>query len=156
MGAQWIVYAVVTAFVFLAAIAGDSVGYEVGKHVGPSVLNHRILATRRAQLDKAQAFLRERGGSAIFLGRWTAFFRAVMPALAGASRVPYRRFLPWNTIGGITWGVVVVIIGYIAGAGFEHAASVFGGGSALVIGVVAVGGLLVFRQRRDRARREAT
>lgn len=142
--------ALVLLVVVAAAIIGDSVGYEVGKKLGPSVLNHRILTRHRGRLDSAQDFLRERGGSAVFLGRWTAFFRAVMPALAGVSRMPYRRFLPWNAIGGLTWGVVVVLVGYAAGAGFERAASVIGRGSAVAVGVVAVGAFLVIRHRRRR------
>ncbi|MGZ4517960.1 MAG: DedA family protein, partial [Mycobacteriaceae bacterium] len=73
----------VVAVVVVAAILGDSVGYEVGKHYGARLLNHRLLDNRRHQLDKAQAFLARKGGSAVFLGRFFAFFRAVMPALAG-------------------------------------------------------------------------
>ena len=55
-------------------------------------------------------------GSAVFLGRWTVFFRAVMPALAGVSRMPYRRFLIWNAAGGDRLlGSSVVVVGYLAG-----------------------------------------
>ncbi|WFR71033.1 hypothetical protein P9209_16810 [Prescottella defluvii] len=54
------------AIVVVAAIAGDSVGYEVGKHVGPRMLERPIIAHRRARLDAAQAYLSRRGGSAVF------------------------------------------------------------------------------------------
>src|SRR6478735_10480087 len=68
------------ALVVLAAVIGDTVGYEVGKHVGPKLLDTRGLTRHRKKLDKAQDLLRRRGGSAVFLGRFIAFFRAVMPA----------------------------------------------------------------------------
>lgn len=76
-----------------AAILGDSVGYEVGRHFGQRVLALHILDRRRQRLSDAQDFLARRGGAAVFLGRGVAFFRAVMPALAGTARMPYPRFL---------------------------------------------------------------
>ena len=73
----------VLVVVVVAAIVGDTIGYEVGRHLGPRVLRIPILARRRGRLDAAQEFLVRRGGSAVFLARWVAFFRAVMPFLAG-------------------------------------------------------------------------
>ena len=146
--------------VVLAAIAGDrlaseagSIGYEVGKIWGTRVLAHRLLDKRRHQLDRAQTFLRERGGSAVFLGRWTAFFRAVMPALAGVSRMPYRTFLIWNAAGGIVWGVVVVTAGYLAGLSYERAAKWLGGGATAIVANIVVVALVVWHVRRRRRER---
>jgi membrane-associated protein len=101
----------VLAVVVVAAIVGDSVGYEVGRHLGPRVLDLRILARRRRRLEDAQEFLARRGGSAVFLGRWVAFFRAVMPFLAGSARMRYPKFLAFNAAGGLAWGIVVVLLG---------------------------------------------
>jgi membrane-associated protein len=85
---------VLLVLVVTAAVVGDTVGYEVGKHAGPRVLDSRLLRPHAHGLDRAHDVLRRRGGSAVFLGRFTAFLRAVMPAMAGLSRMPYRRFLP--------------------------------------------------------------
>jgi membrane protein DedA with SNARE-associated domain len=139
--------------VVIAAIVGDSVGYEVGKIWGTRVLAHHLLDKRRHQLDRAQTFLRERGGSAVFLGRWTAFFRAVMPALAGVSRMPYRTFLIWNAAGGIVWGVVVVTAGYLAGLSYERAAKWLGGGATAIVATIVVVALVVWHVRRRRRER---
>lgn len=87
--------------VVVAAVVGDTVGYEIGRHVGPRILQLRVLDKRRRRLNDAQDFLRRRGGWAVFLGRFVAFFRAVMPALAGTSRMPYLRFLAFNAAGGL-------------------------------------------------------
>ena len=142
--------AAVMAVVVVAAIVGDTVGYEVGKHLGPRLLGLRIFDKRRGRLDDAQDFLARRGGSAVLLGRWVAFFRAVMPALAGASRMPYRTFLAWNATGGLLWGTAVVLAGYLAGASYARVEQAMGRDGALVALAIAVLGFVVWRVRRHR------
>lgn len=90
--------------VVLAAVAGDSVGYEVGKRLGPRILETRALRGHRERIGHAEELIRRRGPAAVFLGRFIAFFRALMPALAGISRMPYRVFLAFNAAGGLIWG----------------------------------------------------
>lgn len=143
--------------VVTAAIAGDSAGYEVGKHLGQRIINSRPLARHQERLENAQDFLRRKGGSAVFLGRFTAFFRAVMPALAGTSRMPYGRFLAFNAAGGLAWGAGFVLLGFLAGNSYEAVAQAAGRDIAVVIAVLAVAGLLAwhFRSRRRRQRRDA-
>jgi membrane-associated protein len=140
----------IAAVVVVAAIVGDTVGYEIGKHVGPRLMAMKILDKRRAQLQKAEDFLARRGGLAVFLGRFTAFFRAVMPALAGLSRMPYRRFATWNFTGGIVWGTLFVTLGFIAGNSYEELAHTVGRGAAVVVAVVAVVILAVWQVRKHR------
>jgi membrane-associated protein len=133
-----------------AAIVGDSVGYEVGRVLGPRIIAHRYLEARRERLESAQRFLARRGGMAVFLGRWVAFFRAVMPALAGSARMHYRRFLFFNAAGGIVWGAVVVLLGYAAGASYKSIEGYLGQSSAaLVVAVVALAGT-IWAVRRHR------
>jgi membrane-associated protein len=134
-----------------AAIVGDTVGYEIGRHVGPRVLQLRIFRRRRKRLDDAQDFLVRRGGSAVFLDRWVAFFRAVMPALAGTARMPYPRFLAFNAAGGIAWGATVVLLGYAAGASYARVEKTFGRNVAFVVLAVVVGGVIIWRVRARRA-----
>jgi membrane-associated protein len=138
----------VLVVVILAAVLGDTVGYEVGRHVGPRVLDLPILKKRRARLDAAHDFLARRGGSAVFLGRWVAFLRAVMPALAGSARMPYPRFLAFNAAGGLAWGATVVLLGYAAGASYARVEKLAGRDAAFVVLAVALVALLVWRLRR--------
>jgi membrane-associated protein len=138
-----------------AAIAGDSVGYEVGRHFGARVLQLRILRRHQQRLEDARNLLGRRGGSAVFLGRWVAFFRAVMPALAGTARMPYVRFLAYNAAGGIAWGTVVVLLGYAAGASYTKVEKAIGHGSALAVLVVVLAALLGWRIRKHHAERNA-
>jgi membrane protein DedA with SNARE-associated domain len=144
-----------TILVVVCAIVGDTIGYEVGKHLGPRVLELKPLRKHRDRLDRAQGTLRRRGGPAVFAGRWTAFLRAVMPGLAGLIQMRYRTFLVWNALGGIAWGVTFSLVGYFAGASYEKVATTIGKDSAIVLAVLVVGALVFWHFRRDRGDEES-
>jgi membrane protein DedA with SNARE-associated domain len=144
----------VLVVVVLAAVVGDSVGYEVGRVLGPRILARDIVDRRRERVDQARAFLARRGGVAVFLARWTAFLRAVMPALAGMARMPYPRFLVFNAVGGIAWGTAVVLVGYFAGESFSKVDTYLGRGAAVLLVVLVLAGLGVWLYRRRRAERD--
>jgi len=148
---------VMMAVVVVAAIIGDSVGYEVGKHLGTRIMKTKALHRHSEKLENAQDFLRRKGGSAVFLGRFTAFFRAVMPALAGTSRMPYGRFLVWNAMGGVVWGTGFVLLGFLAGNSYEAVSQAVGRDLAVVIAAVVLAGLVVWhvRSRRRQQRRRS-
>ncbi|MDH2413781.1 DedA family protein [Nocardioides sp. CER19] len=139
--------------VVVSAIVGDTVGYEVGKHLGPRVLQIGPLRKHQSRIHDAQEMLRRRGGPAVFVARWTAFFRAVMPGIAGLSQMRYRTFLLWNAAGGIAWGVTFSLVGYFAGASYEKVASTIGKGTAVVVALLVIAGIVVWRVRRKRRER---
>jgi membrane protein DedA with SNARE-associated domain len=139
--------------VVLAAIVGDSVGYEVGRYAGPRMLRARMLDRHRDRIEAARTLLARRGSVAVFLGRSVAFFRAVMPALAGMALMPYRRFLVANAAGGIVWGVATVLLGFLAGNSYERVEKAFGRGAAIAIAAVvllAIGAWVLRRRRSER------
>jgi membrane protein DedA with SNARE-associated domain len=146
---------VLVVLVVLCAIVGDSVGYEVGRMWGTRVLRLRPLRRHEERLDRARTFLRDRGAFAVFLGRWTAFLRAVMPGLAGVSRMPYRRFLVWNAVGGLAWGVTFCLVGYLAGNSYEVVERRIGIWGAVATAAVVVGLVVVLLVRRRRAEARA-
>ncbi|CAB4531443.1 unannotated protein [freshwater metagenome] len=97
----------------IGAVAGDSVGYEVGKHFGPRIKTTqfgKLVGEKRWRL--AEHIFSKYHGGAIFFGRAQALLRALVPALAGMHNVPYRTFLKWNAAGGIVFSTVVVSLGY--------------------------------------------
>jgi membrane-associated protein len=136
--------------VVAAAILGDSVGFEVGRVAGRRLFRLGPLAKYEHRLEGAGRFLAQWGGWAVFLGRFTAFFRAVIPALAGAAEMHYRRFLFFNALGGIIWGSGVVLLGYYAGDSYKAVETYFGRGAAVFAAVVVIAGLIVWRVRRSR------
>lgn len=143
-------YPLIALTVVAAAIVGDTVGYEVGRHLGTRILDLKILRKRRAKLDSAQDFLRRRGGSAVFLGRFVAFFRAVMPALAGTARMRYLKFLAFNAAGGIVWGIGFTLLGYLAGNSYKTIEQTVGRGAAIAIAAIVVLALIAWRIREHR------
>jgi membrane-associated protein len=142
---------VILAIVVAAAIVGDSVGYEIGRHFGARILNIRALRRHQRRLSDAQSLLARRGGWAVFFGRFTAFFRAVMPALAGTARMPYPRFLAFNAAGGVIWGTGAVLIGYLAGNSYQTVEKTVGRDVAVVVAVIALSALVIWRVRHHRA-----
>jgi len=141
----------ITLTVVAAAIIGDTVGYEVGRHLGGRLLNLKIFNKRRARLDDAQDFLRRRGGAAIFFGRFVAFFRAVMPALAGTSHMPYPKFLAFNATGGLVWGVGFTLLGYLAGNSYQQVAKAAGRTAALIALGIVILAVAIWQIRKHRA-----
>lgn len=136
--------------VVFAAIAGDSVGYEVGNRYGPRILTTRPLRRHQGRIAKAQDMIRQRGPAAVFLGRFIAFFRAMMPALAGISHMPYRRFLLYNALGGICWGVGFTLLGYFAGNAYAKVEAQVGRALAILIAAIVVIAVVVWHVRRRR------
>ncbi|WP_069816442.1 DedA family protein [Streptomyces sp. TP-A0874] len=141
--------------IVFASVVGDSVGYEVGRRAGPRVLATRALRRHRSRVDSAQNLVRRRGPAAVFIARYLAFFRAVMPALAGASHMRYRTFLLFNALGGVTWGIGFTLLGYLAGHAYEQVEHLTGQVSAVVIAVLVVALLTVWQVRRHRRGRRA-
>jgi membrane-associated protein len=142
--------------VVVCAIVGDTVGYEVGRHFGARLLRSRIFEKRQKALQRGQQTLRDKGGRAVFLGRFTAFLRAVMPGLAGTARMPYRRFLAFNAAGGVLWGVGFTLLGYAAGESYKQVQSYAGRASEVILGLVvlAVLVMVIRHRRRERAEEE--
>ena len=142
--------------VVAAAIVGDSVGYEVGRHLGPRLVSSRMLRSRRERLDRAREFLARRGGAAVFLGRFVAFFRAVMPALAGTAGMRYRRFLAFNAAGGIVWGPGWCCWATWPAPPTPPSSAPSGRGVALAVAGIVLVALAVWRVRAHRAERSSS
>ena len=133
----------------LGAITGDAVGYAVGRRYGTG-----LQATRLGQVvgqDRwrtTEEFLQRRGGPAVFLGRFTALLRALVPGAAGMAGLPYRTFFVWNAIGGATWASACVLGGYVVGDVISRYISSAG---YVLIGLVVVAvAVHLIRRRRHR------
>jgi len=101
---------------FLAAVIGDQVGYQFGKHVGPSLFrrpNSRIF--KQTHVDRTRAFFEEHGPKTIVLARFVPVVRTFAPILAGVGEMPYRVFTRYNVVGAFLWAVGVTTAGYVLG-----------------------------------------
>jgi membrane-associated protein len=139
----------------VCAIAGDSVGFELGKRFGPplrrSRVGHWIGERRWAAVDAA---LHKHGGKAVFVGRFTALLRALMPSMAGMSGMRYRTFLAWNAAGGLIWGSGCVLLGYGFASALNTVSTYLTWIPLAVIGVAVVVIVVLHLRRRSRERAE--
>ena len=101
---------------WIAAVAGDQVGYLFGQRVGPALFRRpdsRFF--KQENVDKAQAFFDKHGPKAIVLARFVPIVRTFTPITAGVSRMEYRTFVRFNVIGGTIWAFGVTLLGYFLG-----------------------------------------
>jgi membrane-associated protein len=131
--------ALVLAVVIVAAVVGDSVGFEVGRKLGPRLTVAPVLRNHPDRVAAGQDYLRRRGGRAVVMGRFTAFLRAVMPGLAGASRMEYPRFLVFNVLGGVLWATACVLLGYFAAHSISKVTHYLGITSGVIATIIVVG-----------------
>jgi membrane-associated protein len=143
--------ATLSAVVVVAAVTGPLVGYEIGSRMGDRLFAARVLRRMPGGPQRARDALRDRGALAVLFGRFVAFVRAVMPAAAGAARVPYRTFLLYNVVGGIIWGVGYCLLGYLAGSAYSAVESRVGTGLAVAVALVVVAAVVVWVVRRRHA-----
>jgi membrane protein DedA with SNARE-associated domain len=137
----------------LGAIVGDSIGYWVGHRGGRPFLERMGRRFPRhlgpPQLARAEEAFRRWGVAAIFFGRFIALLRVLAGPLAGALRIPYRKFLMANVSGGIVWACGTAVIVYFIGRAAEQWLSRFSW-IALALAVLAGVGTTMFIRHRAR------
>lgn len=100
----------------IAAVAGDSVGYLIGKKAGAALYQREQSRWfRKDHLMKTKAFYEKYGGVTIILARFMPFVRTFAPTVAGVAEMEYKKFISFNCIGGIAWVCSMVCIGYFFG-----------------------------------------
>lgn len=106
--------------VFLAAVAGDSVGYTFGRRLGPRLFKKEDARLfKQEYIQQAQAFYEKHGGQTIILARFIPIVRTFAPIVAGAGKMEYKRFISFNLIGGFLWAAGVTYAGFFLGKLFE-------------------------------------
>ena len=107
---------VVLVVAFVAAVAGDQVGYLIGRRIGAALVHRRDgRLFRRAHLARAESFFARHGNKTIVLARFVPVVRTFAPVSAGASAMPYRPFLAFNVLGGFLWAVGLTSAGHYLG-----------------------------------------
>lgn len=142
----------------LGAVVGDSVGYYLGHRTGPALLRQRRMKRVSEYMGRASRLLSERGWWALVVARFASVLRAVVPFAAGMGQMPYRRFLLGNVVGGVTWGTLFTVAGYLAGANYAIVEKWFRTGGLAVVGLAVLVGGIVWLTRwtqRNRAKVDA-
>jgi undecaprenyl-diphosphatase len=148
----------VMAAVGLGATIGDNIGYYLGRRLGREwLLRHGSrfgIGNRR--LQQVEVFFQRHGPKAVFFGRFIGFARALVPFVAGTSRMRYRQFLIYNALGAVLWTIGFVTLGYVLGASWQVAEKWIGRTSLILAGVAALVAWIAWRRRRARSRRPAS
>jgi membrane-associated protein len=99
-----------------AAIIGDSVGYAIGRRVGPALFTRqKSLLFNPKHVERTRRFYERHGAKTIVVARFVPIVRTFAPVVAGIGQMEYRRFLTYNVLGGVGWVVSMTWAGYLLG-----------------------------------------
>lgn len=148
--------AILCVAVVIGALAGESIGFALGRWLGPRIrasrLGRRIGTTN---LRRAEAYLRRRGGPAIFLSRFLPVLHSLVPLTVGMSGFAYRRFLAWTIPACILWSIAYVLVAAAAAGTYRELADRLHGAGYLFVGIIAVFLVVAWLVKRFILSREA-
>jgi membrane-associated protein len=102
--------------VMLCAIAGDQIGYWIGRAAGASLYKREdSFFFRKSHLQRAHDFYEKYGGRAVILARFVPIVRTFCPPVSGAAKMPYARYLLFDIFGGVVWVGTMILGGYALG-----------------------------------------
>ena len=101
-----------------AAFAGNVIGYEIGRWIGPPLYEHDGRIIKRKYFDQTSAFFDKHGNKALVIGRFVPFVRTYITVVAGVTRMRRRRFFVWSAIGAVLWVLSITLLGYFLGHAF--------------------------------------
>lgn len=102
--------------VILAAILGDNVGYAFGKKVGPAIFTKDdSFFFNKKYLEQAHLFYEKHGNKTIILARFMPIVRTFAPIVAGVGNMNYKKFFSYNCVGGISWSILLLGLGFTLG-----------------------------------------
>jgi membrane-associated protein len=136
------------AMLIVAALAGNSVNYLVGRRLGQAAFSGRYRFFRKQYLLQTQAFFDRHGGMAVVLSRYVPIVRTFAPFVAGIGRMHWLRYQIYNVIGGVSWVAIMTVAGFL----FGNLPVIRNNFGLVTIGIVIVSLLpLVYVALRDRA-----
>jgi membrane-associated protein len=99
----------------VAAVGGDNMNYWIGRYVGLKVFKDDARILKTSYLHKTQGFFEKYGGKTVVLARFMPIVRTYAPFVAGASRMPYSRYLMYSVGGGLAWITIFLWGGFFFG-----------------------------------------
>lgn len=106
---------------FIAAVAGDSIGYYLGQKFGRKLFSKEdSIWFHKDHLIRAQKFYDKHGGKTIILARFIPVIRAFAPVVAGIGLMRYRRFVIFNLVGAVLWAIIIPLLGYYLGSAIPN------------------------------------
>ena len=144
---------VLVGLVWACAVAGDVTSFLLGRRLGREFLvkhGARVKITE-PRLRQVEGYFERHGGKTILIGRFVGLLRALGPFIAGASRMSFRRFIPFDVVGAGLWATTFCILGYVFWQSFDQVVEVARKG-AFALGTIitlVVGGVVAYRYLRE-------
>ena len=140
------------AIAWVAAIAGDSTSFFIGRRLGRGfVIQHGPrFGIGHERFEKVEDYFSRHGGKTIFVGRFISLVRALAPFIAGSSGMQYRAFVPYSILGTGLWAALHILIGYVFSRSIESAAEYAGKGAFVLGTLIVVAAATVFLTRHFR------
>ena len=154
---DWHWWLALIAATVLGALAGETVGYAIGRWLGPAIdrgLERRWPSASR-RWRRTERYLAKRGGIAIFLSRFLPVAHSVVPLIVGASHMPYQRFVAWTLPACLLWASAYSTAGWLAGGTYRELADDLHGAGYVLVAVVAAFVIAVWGVKRLVSRSEA-
>jgi membrane-associated protein len=107
---------VMIVLLICACMIGDWSGYLLGRRTGPAIFSRpdsRFF--KQEYLQRTHAFYEKHGGKTIIYAKFVPIIRTFAPFVAGIANMPYRRFLPFDIVGGTGWVISMTLLGYFLG-----------------------------------------
>jgi membrane-associated protein len=149
-------YIALAVAVIAGSLAGESVGFWIGKYFGPRI-RHSRLGQRigESHWARAEIYLERRGGIAIAISRFLPVLHALVPLVVGTSAMGYRRFLAWTAPACTVWALAYVSVGAFAAGSYRRLEGQLSGAGYILVAIIVVALVVIFLVRRAIARNEA-
>ncbi|HEX7119160.1 MAG TPA: DedA family protein [Longimicrobiales bacterium] len=143
----------IVAATLCGGAVGDQAGYLLGRHGGTRIVarGHRLGRLWSRYEASTTDLFRRHAALSVTLARFLSFIRTLMPWFAGMSRMPYPRFLVFDLLGVLGWGLGSIALGYLAGESWDRVASALGTAGGVAVALLVAVALVLLRRRRRRA-----
>lgn len=149
-------YVALVLTVIAGALAGESIGFALGRYFGPYIRRSRLGRwIGEHNWVKAENYLRRRGGIAVFLSRFIPVLHSLIPLTVGMSSMRYRTFMAWTVPASVIWAFAYVTVGSAAAGSYRELAGRLHYAGYVFVGVIALFILVVFVVKKWLHHREA-
>jgi membrane protein DedA with SNARE-associated domain len=144
----------------LAAIAGESIGFWLGRHFGVRLLRRLpVIGTRLSKvIEESEGYFKKHGGKTVAIGRYATAAGAFIPFTAGAARMSYPRFLAFDVPAIMVWATGISIFGFYFGRNLEFIDKVLSrfGYGVLAVAILFFAGRYLWKRRLERKERSSS
>ncbi|KKP69177.1 MAG: Phosphoesterase, PA-phosphatase related protein [Candidatus Moranbacteria bacterium GW2011_GWE1_35_17] len=143
---------IVIIVLFLGAVAGDLIGYLLGKKYGENFIIKygKYFFLKKENFEKTRNLVNEHTGKTIIIGRFNSVTRAFAPFTAGSVGIPFSKFILYDILGGIFWALSFAMLGYIFGNNYKAISNYFG---EFILIAILIGALIIYLYKKINKKR---